>query len=110
MSNSLLTGPWKVTQDTAWPWSYRIVCGDERTVLRYDLWTYSTSDTQQRANARPENAECAAVVRLIAAAPRTLAALIRLSEVFAASLHDHQDSATWQEAQAAIAEALEGRK
>ena len=46
--------------------------------MSYDLWTYSTRDTLESANARPENAQCHANARLIAAAPDLLAALEEL--------------------------------
>lgn len=94
-------GPWRLEQSPNWPWSYRIVGADETTILRYDLWTYSTSDTQSRANARPENEQCRAVVRLLSAAPDLLKALEDLYSI----CHGNVIAIQMDQARAAIAAA-----
>ena len=78
-------GPWVLTQETRWPWSYSINSGDVQ-VLHYGLYTYASDDDQQRANARGGNTECHANVRLIAAAPELYEAAIGAGAALAAAI------------------------
>lgn len=110
-------GPWTLTQDSGWPWDYKISGALGRPALQYGLLTYSTKDTQSQANARPGNSEAHANARLFFEAgqvhhetgltPRELAA--QRAELLAA-LQGVMDAPEgecfdWSRARAAIARA-----
>lgn len=68
-------GPWILSQNTEWPWTYYVDNADELPVIAIKLHTYCTTDTQESANARAGNETTHANARLIAAAPALLEAL-----------------------------------
>lgn len=86
--------PWTLHQMPGWPWPYEIKDAHGQTVMQRGLETYSTKDTRESANARPENASTHAFVRYMAHAWR-LQPLAQLSTQMAASL---TDLAEWLEA------------
>jgi hypothetical protein len=102
-------GPWELSQDSVWPWSYVIESQEGVVVDRQDLNTYSTSDTRAKANARTGNEQCHANARLIAAAPDLLMALQMLYEETADYVRLNNlggmDNQCMQLARAAIAKA-----
>lgn len=66
-------GKLTLSQDHRFPYNY-IVCDDDEEILNVRLYAWATGDTQEKANARPENAKFHALMKLIVAAPELLAA------------------------------------
>lgn len=63
-----LNTPWSISQKDKWPFRLYIKDRDGNVVIGYDLPAYSTSDTLEEANARPENESAFALLEFIVAA------------------------------------------
>ena len=67
--------PWTLSQSQVWPFDYVIRDANGQAVNTIPLVAWSTSDTLEQANARPENVRCLANARLMAGSGELLEAL-----------------------------------
>ena len=99
-------GPWTLVQDGGWPFAYTVESESANCwVVRLNLFTYSTDDTKEKANARLGNEVIHADARLIAAAPDLLAFATFFVEMFNGDPESPIDQAQLEQARAAIAKA-----